>query len=110
MLFLFSQCSSNGHAGQLIEDSKAPKNISLASFKPTVILNFEIEADERVWKKACKEQLNQLSISFSNKLETLKQKEWIAKIPYKFYYRFKDVEGRASRLMRSIQYCRWLID
>jgi len=85
--------------GQLIEDSKAPKNMSLASFKPTEILDFEIEPDEREWKKEWKEQLNQLSISFSNKLETPKQKEWIAKIPYKFYYRFKDVEGRVSRLM-----------
>jgi hypothetical protein len=35
---------------QLIEDSKAPKNKSLATFKPTAVIGFEWEEDEREWK------------------------------------------------------------
>lgn len=36
--------------GQLIKDSEAPTNRSLATFKPTEITAFEIEEDTREWK------------------------------------------------------------
>ncbi len=40
---------------QLIEQSKAPTNTSLATFKPTEIIGFEIEEDAREWKDEWKE-------------------------------------------------------
>ena len=84
----------------LIADSKAPKNQSLATFKPEKLLSFEIEDDDREWKDEWKEQLKQLEIfnidgqKCDNSLRKL-----IAKIPYKFYYKFRDEEGKISRMM-----------
>ncbi|MEP6846083.1 MAG: hypothetical protein ABI861_08765 [Panacibacter sp.] len=84
----------------LITEAK-DKNIgtSLAVFKPKEIIDFTIEAVEREWDKG--------------KLETLKAKaqqinlfqnaenpfEVVNKLPYKFSYRFKDDEGKESKLM-----------
>jgi len=83
---------------QLIADSKDPSNISIATFKPTEIISFEIEKDEREWKKEWREQLNQLQINFGDPEKTI-QRELIKKLPYKFYYKFKDDQGTTSRLM-----------
>ena len=82
----------------LIEASKAPRNISLATFKPTEIIGFEIEEDEREWKKEWREQLNQLQLGFGETGKSQK-KELIRKLPYKFIYKFKDDTGKESRLM-----------
>lgn len=80
---------------QLLEDSKAPDNISLATFKPSKILGLEIEEDEREWKDVWKELRNQ-----RNLFETVKPVEkLIPKLPYKFYYRFTDDSGVESKLM-----------
>lgn len=82
----------------LIEASRAPKNISLATFKPTEIIGFEIKEDEREWKKEWQEQLNQLQLGFGETGKSQK-KELIRKLPYKFFYKFKDDTGKESRLM-----------
>jgi len=80
---------------QLLEDSKAPGNISLATFKPSKILGLEIEDDEREWKDVWKELRSQRSL-----FETVKPIEkLIPKLPYKFYYRFTDDTGVESKLM-----------
>jgi hypothetical protein len=80
---------------KLIEDSKHPKNISLATFKPSRILCLEIEEDTRDWKDEWL-QLRQQGDLFATvkPIETL-----IPKLPYKFYYRFVDDSGNESRLM-----------
>ncbi len=79
----------------LLEDSKAPKNISLATFKPSNVLGVEIEEDVREWKDEWKELRKQ-----GNLFETVKPVEkLIPKLPYKFSYRFTDDEGIESRLM-----------
>jgi hypothetical protein len=83
---------------QLIDDSQSPTNISLATFKPSEFIGFEIEDDEREWKKEWREQINQLQINFGEPEENI-QRELISKIPYKFYYKFKDAQGTISRLM-----------
>jgi hypothetical protein len=80
---------------QLLEDSKDPKNISLATFKPSKILGLEIEEDERKWKDEWLELRKQSDLFLEVKsIETL-----IPKLPYKFYYRFTDDAGEESRLM-----------
>lgn len=81
---------------QLIEDSKAPQNVSLATFKPTEILGLDIEKDTDDWKETWKALQNQLSL-FNEKPE--EARDVIEKLPYKFFYRFKDDQGRESRLM-----------
>ena len=81
----------------LIEDSKAPKNISLATFKPTEIIDFEITEDERDWKPVWRQIRHQLDLfTIENYSDPDKM---IPKVPYKFYYKFKDSEGKKSRLM-----------
>jgi len=83
---------------QLIDDSQSPTNISLATFKPSEFISFDIEDDEREWKKEWREQINQLQINFGEPEKNI-QRELISKIPYKFYYKFKDAQGTISRLM-----------
>jgi hypothetical protein len=80
---------------KLLEDSKDPRNISLATFKPSKILGMEIEEDEREWKEEWKELRKQANL-FENVIpvETL-----IPKLPYKFFYRFTDDAGIESKLM-----------
>lgn len=82
---------------RLIEDSKEPKNVSLATFKPTEILDFEIETDERDWKPVWKEIRLQLDLFASDDNDDPSQ--MIPKVPYKFYYKFRDAEGKTPRLM-----------
>ena len=80
---------------KLINDSKDPQNVSLATFKPSKILGLEIEKDERDWKEEWKQLRKQ-----GNLFETVKPIETlIPKLPYKFYYKFLDNEGNESRLM-----------
>ncbi len=80
---------------KLIEDSKAPKNTSLATYKPKKILNLEWEEDEREWKDEWKE-LRKLGDLFASEgsPEIL-----IPKLPYKFFYKFEDASGKVRRLM-----------
>ncbi len=81
----------------LIEDSKAPKNTSLATFKPAEIIDFEIEEDKRDWKPVWKEIRNQLYLFATE--DNSDPTKIIKKVPYKFYYKFKDSDGKKSRLM-----------
>lgn len=80
----------------LIEASKAPNNLSLATFKPTKILGLDIEKDTDDWKETWKALQNQLSL-FGEKAE--EAREVMKKLPYKFFYRFVDDQGTQSRMM-----------
>jgi hypothetical protein len=79
----------------LIEESKAPKNKSLATFKPTKIHRLIIEKDEDDWKPVWKALQNQISL-FSNEDN---EKEPFPKVPYKFKYEFEDETGKVRKLM-----------
>lgn len=80
---------------QLIEDSKDPGNVSLATFQPSKITAFEVEKDESDWKEVWT-QLKKQQTLFADQESTGIQ---IKKVPYKFYYRFEDEKGRSARLM-----------
>lgn len=81
---------------QLIEDSKTPTNISLATFKPTKIIGLEIQEEEnREWKDEWKELRKQPDLFAPDKNPEIQ----IKKLPYKFFYRFVDDVGKESRLM-----------
>lgn len=80
---------------QLIEDSKDPGNVSLATFQPSRITAFEVEKDESDWKEVWT-QLKKQQTLFPEQESSGVQ---IKKVPYKFYYRFQDDKGRSARLM-----------
>jgi hypothetical protein len=81
---------------QLIKESKAPTNVSLATFKPKRIIEFVIEEEEnRDWKDEWKELRKQGDLFEQGKSPEIT----IPKLPYKFYYRFTDDTGKESRLM-----------
>jgi hypothetical protein len=91
-------CTVNVHTNltQLIELSKAPTNVSLATFKPTDIIGFEIKEEEnRDWKDEWKELRKQGDLFDEDRDPEIQ----IPKLPYKFNYRFIDDEGTESRLM-----------
>lgn len=83
----------------LISDSKAPKNTSLATFKPTEIIGLDIvEEDKKEWKKEWTTMMDQISLMLESKDENASRK-LIKKVPYKFFYKFKDEAGKVSRMM-----------
>lgn len=90
-------CLANPYTNlnKLISDSKAPKNLSLATFKPKKILKFEWESDEREWKNEWKDLRKQGDLFFNVK----SPEALIPKLPYKFFYKFIDDSGKESRLM-----------
>jgi hypothetical protein len=80
---------------QLVQDSRDPRNTSLAVFKPTVITKFEVQEDTSDWKEVWSKLQNQLSL-FNDGSEP---KKAFPKVPFKFYYKFQDDEGVNARLM-----------
>lgn len=82
----------------LIEDSKEPGNVSLASFKPLKITDFIIEKSEREWKPEWKSLMQQHQINFDEP-GTPVHKELLAKLPYTFSYKFEEESGTSRTLM-----------
>jgi hypothetical protein len=80
---------------KLLSDSKNPTNVSLVTFKPSKVISFEIEEDEREWKNEWKEIRKQGDLFESDKSPEI----LIPKLPYKFSYKFLDDEGVPSTLM-----------
>jgi len=81
----------------LIAESQAPTNTSLATFKPTKIHGMVIEKEDRDWKPMWKQIRQQLDM-FAEGGQT-EAKAMIPKLPYKFSYRFEDENGKVSTLM-----------
>jgi len=92
-----SYCLANVYTNKakLLSDSKSPTNVSLATFKPSKIVSFEIEEDEREWKNEWKEIRKQGDLFESDKSPEI----LIPKLPYKFSYKFIDDAGVTSTLM-----------
>ncbi|MNV02127.1 hypothetical protein D3C71_923540 [compost metagenome] len=80
---------------KLIELSKAPMNKSLATFKPSEVIGIDIEKDNPEWKNEWKELRKQGDLFDEEKSPEI----LIRKLPFKFYYRFKDDSGKQRRLM-----------
>jgi hypothetical protein len=66
---------------------------SLATFKPAKITGFVIEKDSRNWDEKKLAQFKQGDLFDRKDFKT------VEKIPYKFFYKFNDVEGKKSKLM-----------
>jgi len=81
---------------ELINESKDPRNKSLATFKPTKIHRLIIEKDEDDWKPVWKALQEQMNLFETDKKQ---QKEIFPKVPYKFKYEFEDETGKIRKLM-----------
>lgn len=83
---------------ELIELSKDPnQRKSLATLKPSRIIDFVWEEDEREWKKKWQDQLKQLNMF---ELPTQRgHKKLVKKLPYKFSYRFISEGDKEPRKM-----------
>jgi hypothetical protein len=83
-------------------DKKKLDNTSLAIFKPTKILDFVVEPDNRDWDSKKLASLQSLSKQL-NLFQTVEEIEAefrvVQKVPYKFSYKFEDNLGKTSTLM-----------
>ncbi len=82
---------------KLIEEAK-DKSIttSLAVFKPTKVVDFIFEEEKnREWDKRKSEALSQCNLF--EKVD--KEFKVVRKLPYKFFYKFEDEDGKQSNLM-----------
>lgn len=87
----------------IVKLAHSPEKVSLATFKPTKIIDFIVEKDSHpewdagklssLWMKS-----HQLSV-FQTEEEVKAEFEIVQKIPYRFYYKFEDDSGKKSRLM-----------
>jgi len=82
---------------QLISKAKDRRiKTSLATFKPTEVIDFVYKAEEeREWNRKKQEELRQLNLfeKRNNKFQIVR------KLPYKFSFIFIDDEGKRSKLM-----------
>jgi len=84
---------------ELIVGAKA-NQVSLAVFKPTRILDFVVEEDERAWELDKVREIREAS----RQNELFEDNAWretfkvIPKLPYSFSYRFEDAAGKKSEL------------
>lgn len=75
--------------------------MSLAVFKPTEIIGFSWEKEDREWDP---EKIEQMKID-AQQGELFPEEEWrktfkhVRKLPYSFYYRFEDSTGKSSKMM-----------
>ena len=86
----------------LISKANIDNELSLATFKPTKIIDFIVEEVEREWDKdkvtILEKKSKQLDI-FQTEEEVKRQFELVKKLPYKFSYKFEDINGKESTLM-----------
>lgn len=85
----------------IISKAKSEK-MSLATFKPTKILDFIVETDNRSWdpqKLASLQMQSQQLDLFKTAEEIEAEFRVVQKIPYKFSYLFEDDSGKKSKLM-----------
>ena len=84
---------------ELIAGAKANK-ISLAVFKPTRVLDFVVEEDERSWDPNKVREMREASKQYDLFADNTWRETFrvIPKLPYKFSYEFEDAAGRRSEL------------
>jgi len=96
---LLGTCRVYDRLEELIAAAKA-NEASLAVFKPTRLLDFKWEEEEREWQK---ERVREMRALYSQ-LELFEDNAWretfrlINKLPYSFSYEFLDAAGRRSKL------------
>jgi hypothetical protein len=84
---------------KLVAASKKPNFKSLATFKPAKLHAFIIEKVEEDWDPVYAELKKQGSLFPKADAQKTGDAPKIKKVPYKFYYKFEDDDGKISKLM-----------
>ena len=87
---------------QTIIDKAKTEKMSLATFKPTKIIDFVATLDALDWdaQKLANLQMQSQQMSLFDTAEEVEAEfRAVRKIPYRFYYLFEDDAGKKSRLM-----------
>ena len=84
---------------KLWEDARPPRHKSLATFKPTAVLDLIWEEEEREWKQKWQEEWKQTNLFSFRDDDGTKVREMIKKVPYKFSYKIIDADGIESTMM-----------
>ncbi len=89
---------------ELIAEAKNPQlYTSLATFKPTEILDFYAEPTDREWDMRKVQQIQgrrqQLRLFPEGEEDLEREFKIVQKLPYTFKYRFRDSSGKESNLM-----------
>ena len=98
--FILGKVKVYDRLAPLLEGAKA-NTISLALFKPAQLLDFTVEDDDLDWPEDKLAQMRsraQQSELFTEDEEWRKTFELIPKLPFRFRYRFADIDGRTSTL------------
>lgn len=72
----------------IIRLAKSSEKKSLATLKPSQIIDFVIEEDQRDWKQQWQEQLLQYDLFDLDETGKGKKRDVVAKVPYKYSYKF----------------------
>lgn len=86
----------------LIKKANTENSLSLATFKPAKILDFMVKEVDREWnaeKLATLQAKSQQLSLFQTQDEVKRELELVDKLPYKFSYKFEDINGKQSTLM-----------
>jgi len=85
---------------EIIAKNKAGRQLSLATFKPTEILDVTVEEEKnREWDEKKLQELEAKSKQGDMFLESAECFKIVKKLPYKFRYLFKDETGKTRKLM-----------
>ncbi|SRR5579875_87154 len=85
---------------ELIRLAKSSERKSLATLKPSEIVDFLIEPDEREWKPEWRDQLRQYNLFDLDEQGQGKQRTVIPKLPYKYSYKISsDGDKNPRKLM-----------
>src|SRR5947209_11157160 len=83
----------------IIQLAKGDEKRSLATLKPHEIIDFVIEEDKRDWKQKWKDQLLQYDLFDLDEKGEGKTRGVIAKVPYKYSYKFFSAGDTKSRTL-----------
>jgi hypothetical protein len=99
--FILKKTKVYTNLSELIHLAQQSKELSLATFKPTEIIDFKVEPSDADWdeKKVSAIKALQDQGDLFEDWNDPKNFDLVEKIPWKFSYRFKDDEGRESTLM-----------
>ena len=84
---------------QYIIEQAHQNKLSLCIFKPTEIIDFSFEKVEREWDSKILNQIKDQNSQLPLLSELKREIKLLPKLPYKFYYYFKDSLGKRSKLM-----------
>jgi len=84
---------------EILKLNKNDHKLSLATFKPTEIIDFTVEEDGREWDKAKLQAVELRAKQTDLFRDSPKYFKVVKKLPYKFRYVFKDDTGKIRKMM-----------